>query len=620
VFCPSASLSTSTPSNSRAKIADRQFPPLPSSPRKLDDGSSERFPSYTRASPLFPPTNSSKPEVSSVKDLYPPQTVYQLNQTSLMDEDDDNDDTDNLVLIDDSAYTYGKRTRVNHDTVYLEEENKLPPSYNDIFNLYGSNNKPKETSKPEQQTNGQLVAATAIPLGKVNSGAGNSMLSQDPPGHIRTQSDYDLQRALYLSGLQVLTDDAMRRERSQESVGVFVSSDDEGDEDVETKDMTQEERRDDPPSIYFHSSGNNVDETEDAAGGVPAPPGAKRRHPASGVSVDILRSCYREDFDALRDNGRVIISQIPTYQGRVLDSTNGCTVIAPLLCIHHFHNDEKEEEMVVNTSGFTPDPGLPDRVIVEVIDKETPNILPAVRRNLGLVPNAFLIPADAHESLMEQQYMCPEQFLTVCGGNILDEKHLEPLLEQLSVVGPKKLAATFFFHEHVITILQLRRSPNAVWFDIIDSLPTRTTLRQKNEDFPPGSISSGSVLGSERDQVLSSSGMSGNSNIAASSERYPVEGSFLERSSSGGVSEDDWADCESTELQRQQMLVDNIPAPPNAARIRCLDTEALKATLRWYACSVFTTENISYIDTYLWDENLTDFDPRVFQAFVWTEV
>jgi hypothetical protein len=66
--------------------------------------------------------------------------------------------------------------------------------------------------------------------------------------------------------------------------------------------------------------------------------------------------------------------------------------------------------------------------------------------------------------------------------------------------------------------------------------------------------------------------------------------------------------------------VDIIPNPVNAARIRCLDDEALKATLRWYACSVFTPENAAYIDTYQWDEKLSDFDPRVFQAFIWTEV
>jgi len=61
------------------------------------------------------------------------------------------------------------------------------------------------------------------------------------------------------------------------------------------------------------------------------------------------------------------------------------------------------------------------------------------------------------------------------------------------------------------------------------------------------------------------------------------------------------------------------PQQQNAVRIRCFDAAALKATLQWYACSVFTNENARYIDTYQWDEKMADFDPRVFQAFLWTD-
>ena len=38
------------------------------------------------------------------------------------------------------------------------------------------------------------------------------------------------------------------------------------------------------------------------------------------------------------------------------------------------------------------------------------------------------------------------------GGNILDDEHVDPFLEAISKVGEKKLAATLFFHEHVVTI------------------------------------------------------------------------------------------------------------------------------------------------------------------------
>ena len=63
----------------------------------------------------------------------------------------------------------------------------------------------------------------------------------------------------------------------------------------------------------------------------------------------------------------------------------------------------------------------------------------------------------------------------------------------------------------------------------------------------------------------------------------------------------------------------DLEPPLNTARIRCLDEEALSTALKWYACAKFNSENLNYIDAYPWNDNSTDFDPRVFQAFVWTE-
>jgi hypothetical protein len=221
---------------------------------------------------------------------------------------------------------------------------------------------------------------------------------------------------------------------------------------------------------------------------------------------------------------------------------------------------------------------------------------------LGLSKDAFLIPVDAHDSLMEEHYMCQEQFVTVCGGNLLDETHLQSLMQDISKIGPKKLAATVFFHDHVITILQLRRSDTEVWYDVLDSLPHEETLTRQQD------------MMSETTQISSSEFVMSNGN-ANSDRSLSMElngfrtsidsslGGFLGPDENGGI-------------------VDYIPddvKPSNAARIRCLDAEALRVTLRWYACSVFTEENKKYIDTYLWDDKNSDFDPRIFQAFVWTE-
>mmetsp|Transcript_26341 Transcript_26341/g.56510 ORF Transcript_26341/g.56510 Transcript_26341/m.56510 type:complete len:374 (+) Transcript_26341:392-1513(+) len=71
-----------------------------------------------------------------------------------------------------------------------------------------------------------------------------------------------------------------------------------------------------------------------------------------------------------------------------------------------------------------------------------------------------------------------EQFVTVCGGNILDDDHLGTLVRELSQVRTttgngtststgtsrrqKRLGATVFFHQHVIAILQLPAAAAAV--------------------------------------------------------------------------------------------------------------------------------------------------------------
>lgn len=223
-------------------------------------------------------------------------------------------------------------------------------------------------------------------------------------------------------------------------------------------------------------------------------------------------------------------------------------MIAPLLCIHHLLNDE------------CPDPGLPDAVIAEVIDAETPSILLELRRKLGLSAQAFLIPSDAHDYLIENGQLSQEQFVTVTGGNVLDESHLKAFADALDRANRRKVAACFFFHEHVVAILKVRRDERTSWYDLIDGLPLRKTYAWIGE--------------SERD-------------LSA----------YLSR------------------VDSQEFDVDAFL--PKTARVRCLSIEALIACLRWYACSKFCGDNVSYIDQYEWDDASCDFDPRVFQGFVW---
>ena len=301
---------------------------------------------------------------------------------------------------------------------------------------------------------------------------------------------------------------------------------------------------------------------------------------SSSLELATLAQLYHEDFDSLQQSGRVRISYADTYQGRKNESTNGCTVIAPLVCIHHLINNSgvSSNSLHYNNNNVTgmskrSDPGLTDSEIVMIIDEEAPSVLSELRQSLGLAEHAFLIPADVHDYLLDQGQLASSQFINVTGGNILNDEHLQAFISILEKAsnkdGTQKIGATLFFHEHVLAICKLHRNDSTTgaatrsWYDIIDSLPNPATLRRCNESM---------------------------------TEVYHRIGMF----NSGNV---------------EQCMMNNMI--PKTARIRCLDVDALCAVLKWYACSKFTAENISYIDQYPWDEQTCDFDPRVFQAFIW---
>jgi hypothetical protein len=374
-----------------------------------------------------------------------------------------------------------------------------------------------------------------------------------------------LEKALYLSGLEAVMADSVL--------------------DLDTMEEYQQEQKEQQQRIP------------------PSPTPA--RHQSTRIELQVLARLYAEDFDSLVQSGSVRVSFIHTYQGRLPASTNGCTVIAPVLCMHHLLNDDDidmdngggnsngDDIMQSNGHRLRPDPGLPDVTIIHVIDAETPAILSELRQQLRLSPAAFLIPSDVHDYLIGNGQLAQEQFVTVTGGNILDDVHLQSFVDILACtiitattndkhsadnstseskkddngnqIDPRrKLAATLFFHEHVVAILKMRRNDDTVWYDVIDSLPSRETLARPDE--------------SEHD--------------------------FRKRLSLHQFSQDDSSTIDDAFI-------------PKTARIRCLNAEALMACLRWYACSKFGEENVSYIDMYAWDDSQSDFDPRVFQAFVW---
>ena len=410
-------------------------------------------------------------------------------------------------------------------------------------------NSPQQQQQQSIQEGWTIVHDATV----VDEGAGSGdVRDQPPPPSIQRRSKVggqtELERALFLSGMVKDYPPSNHGSSSSSLGGSAVSV---------SVQASQYPRQDSWKGTAF---GNELDNVGSVVGGAVTPASApetssERRKKSQTTSLDFnsLQLCYAEDFDTLRERSRIRISQADTYQGKLPGSINGCTVIAPLLCIHHLHN------WLSSDNNNMVDGGLPDGAIAEVIDLETPAILPEVRSKLGLTKDALIIPSDVHDFLMDKELLSSQQFVTVCGGNILDLGHVDAFVEELSKVAQeRKVGATFFFHEHVVAILPLNRRGNnnnissmsggggCLWYDWLDSLPNQQTLRKLDV----------------------------------------LEHEFV----------------------------------PNAARIRCLDEEALKATIRWHACSKFTDENRAFIDMYDWDDAHSDFDPRVFQAFIWAEV
>ena len=68
----------------------------------------------------------------------------------------------------------------------------------------------------------------------------------------------------------------------------------------------------------------------------------------------------------------------------------------------------------------------------------------------------------------------------------------------------------------------------------------------------------------------------------------------------------------------QYHLIDSLPSNSSSGtRTTCDDIEALRSLLRWYTSRKFSVEECNRMDKTPWDESMADFDPRVFQGFVW---
>jgi len=334
---------------------------------------------------------------------------------------------------------------------------------------------------------------------------------------------------------------------------------------------------------------------------------------------------HQDSFHKMGQDQRIQVEFLNTYQGRIRESTNGCTVIAPLMAIHHVCNMESLKtrnpilmKIDVNyshdlnytaeyesdgTSTSLDDIGINNDTITAVIDIQAPLVVPKVREHLGLHRDALIVPSDAHDYLIDDNFLHQTQFVGVHGGNILDSNHLGTFLRDFSECGLddedwkrkneggiKKAAATLYFHEHVICIHRLMATSCGN-----DALLHGNTTKQSKKVLLRKIRNIGKKKRKEKELSTRCGGKE--EVIFDVIDSLPSPSTLSSQKKRNG----------STGWLQQ------------TARIRCIGRNSLQTYLTWYACSKFSQEDKMFIDSYQFDANNVDLDPRVFQTFIWSE-
>lgn len=474
-------------------------------------------------------------------------------------------------------------------------------------------------------TCGKLVDEICSGSGQASASASAATSEQEKSSREASQRDAndeqfqaDMERALYLSGLDAAKVDSLRdvedeaRRRRRKHRRLKVSKRPKPEYVAPTKEGHNREEEDGSLKRHHRLTSNKGDDAvRSDFGGRDGPevelPSAesvpeqtRSHHERKLDALNALAANCRDDFHALRTKNRIRVYPLNTYQGRVSGSVNGCTVIAPLIAIAHlrdegdsanrvFDDDKKQSDVDIpvgmdwerasatSSLDLVDDDmiGVSDKIIEEIIDEGAPSILPSIRAKLNLSGSAFIIPSDVHDFLIDSALLTQDQFVGVSGGNIFDEVHLKSFISALLAEDASdcRIAATLFFHEHVVCLhrLVLRqgvRDTSEIWFDFIDALPAKKMLSCDKEDIG--------------------------------------EYFLIENDTSLGESRD----------AREGLEISN-GSNENGVRLRCSDAESLFAMIRCYAHSKLTDNDRSYISRCAWNESNTEFDPRVFQAFIW---
>jgi hypothetical protein len=203
----------------------------------------------------------------------------------------------------------------------------------------------------------------------------------------------------------------------------------------------------------------------------PEQPLPRQQPPAKPLPMRQLQDIYKNMYLKYQNAGKIQVFPIDTYQGRVSESTNGCTVISALIAALHLNN--------ATVAAIT------NEAVKQIIDKQCGPILRDIRRKLGLGAHALIIPSDVHDHLVDAKILHQEYFSGAAGGNIMDQQHSGEFIKLLGDVKDKsngKAAATLFFREHVISIVKFTDAAagRRACYDLIDSMPGITSHSGKS--------------------------------------------------------------------------------------------------------------------------------------------
>jgi hypothetical protein len=144
----------------------------------------------------------------------------------------------------------------------------------------------------------------------------------------------------------------------------------------------------------------------------------------------------------------VTVIDVGAFQGGAataegLRSTNGCTVIAAVAAASHVNSSEQE---------------VSSDTMIRINNIEASPLLDIIRWATQVSAGAFLEPAVTQEYLMSLEIIDNSKSVGIWGGNILDEDHVNQVLDHMGSTTAKKCSATLFFHGHVRSLPHILNS------------------------------------------------------------------------------------------------------------------------------------------------------------------